>query len=234
MSPKESAPITVERIAHVVRSQDADWTRTEICKALDRKKTSHMIRMIESAVEACEINRKLFIPDKGRPYFVYSYLDSGLPFWRPKRPIGAMQRKNIDYPLRVSGSDDLRHDRDYHRASEHWRRTNVLAQAAQMTAHVTPSSHFPPGWEHYDSRSCKFKHDCECCGVTFLAKKRTGVKFCSSTCRKRASNGHTTWRSVFVCKKCGSSFATTQPFQHPQYCSNACRQAAYNHRRKQA
>lgn len=72
--------ITVEKITNVVRSQDADWTRAEICKALGRKKTAHMIRMIESAVESAQINRALFQPDKGQPYYVYSYLDFGLPF----------------------------------------------------------------------------------------------------------------------------------------------------------
>jgi len=73
-------PVTIAAIAAVVMSQDADWTRAEICKALGRKKTSHMIRMIESAVDAAEINRAVHYPAKGQPYYVYSYLDHGMPF----------------------------------------------------------------------------------------------------------------------------------------------------------
>jgi len=75
-----ASPITVNTIVEIVRSQDCDWTRSEICRALGRKKTSHMIRMIESAVAASEINRMIFQPEKGQPFYIYSFLDWGLPF----------------------------------------------------------------------------------------------------------------------------------------------------------
>jgi len=78
-SPVDKLPITVERIVEIVRSQDCDWSRSEICQALGRKKTSHAIRMIEAAVAASEINRTIYTPEKGRPFYIYSYLDWGLP-----------------------------------------------------------------------------------------------------------------------------------------------------------
>jgi len=78
--PANNDPITIARVVEIVRSQDCDWTRAEICQALGRKKTSHMIRMIESAVQASEINRMIYQPEKGRPFYIYSFLDWGLPF----------------------------------------------------------------------------------------------------------------------------------------------------------
>jgi response regulator of citrate/malate metabolism len=77
---KPVEPITVERVVNVVRSDDADWTRAEICKKLGRKKTSHMIRIIELAVLNGEINRGVCTPEKGQPFYIYSYLDWGTPF----------------------------------------------------------------------------------------------------------------------------------------------------------
>lgn len=90
---------------------------------------------------------------------------------------------------------------------------------------------YPKGFEHWDMKVGAYKHVCECCNKTFHRKKRTGVKYCSATCRKRASIGHKEWKTTCTCKKCGGYFTTKQPFQHPEYCSNACKQAAYRERK---
>jgi len=90
---------------------------------------------------------------------------------------------------------------------------------------------FPDGFKHYDQRSGMFRHTCPMCGDVFLSRRRSGVKFCGSTCRKRASDGHKKWVTSFKCAHCGGIGSLKQPFQHKKYCSNACRQAAYRARR---
>ena len=90
---------------------------------------------------------------------------------------------------------------------------------------------FPKGFEHWDMVEGKFSHRCDICQRLFFSKRRTGVKFCGATCRKRASDGHKTFYTTINCKHCGRMGNTVQPFQHKQYCSNACRQAAYRLRK---
>lgn len=90
---------------------------------------------------------------------------------------------------------------------------------------------YPEGFEHWDMRAGAFGYTCPMCGERFHSKRRTGTTYCSAKCRKRASNGHKTFNTGFVCKHCGGHGFTAQPFQHPDYCSNACRQAAYRLRK---
>jgi hypothetical protein len=77
-------------------------------------------------------------------------------------------------------------------------------------------------------------HTCQMCGTIFLSIRRTGVKYCSATCRKRASNGHKTWNTHRRCEQCGKGYTISQPHQWHRYCSNACRQAAYRARKREA
>lgn len=91
---------------------------------------------------------------------------------------------------------------------------------------------YPSGFEHWDSRRGAFRHECAICGEAFYSRRRTGVKFCSAKCRKRSSLGHKSFETEITCKHCGQTGHTSQPFQHKQYCSNACRQAAYRERKR--
>jgi len=80
MSSQKEQPITVARIVALLRNNpEADYSRAEIAKLLGRKKTAHLIRVIEDAVIANEICKAIFQPDKGRPFFIYSYTEY-LPF----------------------------------------------------------------------------------------------------------------------------------------------------------
>jgi len=65
-------PLMVEQIGNLVGSGDLEWRRSDICKALGRKKTSHMIRMIEMAVDWQFIVRDVCEPEKGQPYYIYT------------------------------------------------------------------------------------------------------------------------------------------------------------------
>lgn len=95
-------------------------------------------------------------------------------------------------------------------------------------------SGFPKGWEHYNQRTGRFRHECKMCGAKFETVHRTGVLYCSAKCRKRSSNGHKTWNAYRICKRCQRVFGVAQPHQRADYCSGACRQAAYRERKKQA
>jgi len=92
-------------------------------------------------------------------------------------------------------------------------------------------SQYPKRFEHYDMARGMFRHTCQICQCAIYSRRRTGVRFCGAKCRKRASNGHRDFKTDFTCKNCGKTGFTVQPFQHPEYCSNACRQAAYRKRR---
>lgn len=89
----------------------------------------------------------------------------------------------------------------------------------------------PDGFKHYNVHAAAFEYCCDICGGLISSRRSSGVKFCSAKCRKRASIGHTNFNTGCTCKHCGGFFSTPQPFQHPEYCSNACRQAAYRKRK---
>jgi predicted ArsR family transcriptional regulator len=80
MPSQKTEPVTIARIAALLRANpEADFSRAEIAKLLGRKKTAHLIRIIEDAVIANEICKASFQPAKGRPFFIYSYTEY-LPF----------------------------------------------------------------------------------------------------------------------------------------------------------
>lgn len=89
----------------------------------------------------------------------------------------------------------------------------------------------PDGFKHWDMNRGMFRHVCQMCNCEIFSRRRTGVKYCGAKCRKRASIGHKSFDTSYVCKHCGCIAFTVQPFQHPEFCSNACRQAAYRKRK---
>jgi hypothetical protein len=66
-------------------------------------------------------------------------------------------------------------------------------------------------------------HTCQMCGTIFRSIRR-----------KRASRGHTSWNTRRLCEQCGKYYTVKQPHQWHRYCSNACRQAAYRARKREA
>jgi len=65
-------PRMVAMIGNLVFFAEGELTRAQICKQLGRKKTSHMIRMIELAVDWQYIVRDVREPEKGQPYYIYT------------------------------------------------------------------------------------------------------------------------------------------------------------------
>jgi predicted transcriptional regulator len=76
MASAKQTPITPYRIEALLSTQpESDFSRAEIAKLLGRKKTAHLIRVIEQAVDLDLICKSQFQPGKGRPFFVYSYTE---------------------------------------------------------------------------------------------------------------------------------------------------------------
>jgi len=79
MSEKKPVFNTFAVINLLRANPECDFSRAEIAALLGRKKTAHVIRVIEEAVNTNEICKATFQPDKGRPFFIYSYTEY-LPF----------------------------------------------------------------------------------------------------------------------------------------------------------